>query len=262
MGTAIAVADIQVTVGDQVFDGLRKLHPIDRNVAIGFAGNVEAGFLAVEWLSSVVRSPARPVGPVSNVEDAVAEFSALAKNNYSLLGRSAQTGGCAVLVAGASFDERQMYGSRPFVAKMTAPVFDIEVIERGEWGSIGSGNGIAEYRAQLESVAGDKADALLTMEASFAGGYATMMAMSVVEAIAEMPRVRGISEHFHTCVLTAHGFRFGDSNRTIYSGGPPREIVLPPVASSWTELQLLLASHTGRAPAVAFAWIHALKLRP
>lgn len=253
MGTAIAVADIQVTVGDQVFDCLRKLYPIDRNVAIGFAGNVEAGFLAVEWLSSIVKSHARPGEPVSNLEDAVDEFSALAKNNYSSLGRSTQTGGCALLVGGASLDERQMYGSCPFVAKLTAPEFDIEVIERGEWGSVGSGNGIAEYRAQLESVTGDKADSLLTMETSFAGGYATLMAISVVEAIAEMPRVRGISEHFHTCVLTAHGFRFGDSKRTIYDGGPPREIALPPVASSWTELQRLLASHTGHAPTVAFA---------
>jgi len=53
-GTAISLADIQVTLNGETYDCLRKLYGIEQNVVAGFAGNVETGFTMLSHLQRVV----------------------------------------------------------------------------------------------------------------------------------------------------------------------------------------------------------------
>lgn len=52
LGSAVCVADIQITIGDETFDCLRKLYGLNQNVVAGFAGSVKVGFEPGADLSS------------------------------------------------------------------------------------------------------------------------------------------------------------------------------------------------------------------
>jgi hypothetical protein len=80
----------------------------------------------------------RPVTPLSSWAPNWIRFAQVPGAN--------QVQGSEILIAGASAVDSAMYGSRAQVARFASPDFNAEIVPRGEWGSIGSGSDVAQYR--------------------------------------------------------------------------------------------------------------------
>lgn len=63
LGSSVCLADVQVSIGSQTFDCLRKVYAIDRNLMAGFAGNVAVGFRMLVTLQQLVESTKSTPGP-------------------------------------------------------------------------------------------------------------------------------------------------------------------------------------------------------
>ena len=147
-----------------------------------------------------------------------------------------------------------MYGSEPSVARFRSPSFRCEVIGRGAWGSIGSGNQIDEYRQILEHHDDESIIEAVAMEENNPGGLAQAVFMSVMGDLENLPEVPGVSRHFHAGVATSHGYVFHTSDRTRFPAeGEPEATQMPPVARSWRQLKSLIAEQTGDSPTSAIA---------
>jgi hypothetical protein len=254
LGSSICVADIQVTVGTDTFDCLRKLYGLDQNVMAGFAGNVHTGFAMLARLQRLIDDEKNSPSAPADIQAIVDRFPDAARGLFEGLDDHGRRGGSAVLVAGAEPARDRLYGSRPRAARFKSPDFAAQEIPHREWASIGSGAEIAAYQAELEKLTGDEADGLLTMEAGRPGGHAHTMAMFVVMSVGDMPGVRGISKHFHVGLVFADGWHLTRSDRDFFPApGPPQQIRMPPVAESWAELERILAPHLSHALTVAVA---------
>ena len=251
LGSAICVADIQVTLQDgRAFDCVQKLHELDRNVLAGFAGDVLTGFAMLVSLNRYLLGQDAPI----EIERVFDTFQAISRNVFAQVPGANQAQGSEILIAGASAVDSAMYGSRAQVARFASPDFNAEIVPRGEWGSIGSGSDVAQYRTELEAVTGDDVRALMPLEANSPGGFANAMVITIVDNVFHMPAVSGISKHFHVGVVFAHGCNIRTSNRTYFpTDGPPQHIEMPEVARTWAELQGLLERQLGRAITVARA---------
>lgn len=110
-----------------------------KNVVAGFAGNVQVGFSMLAALQQVVREVSAEQGKPANIGAVLERFSPFAAKAWGDLDGSLQKGGCAILLAGASPIPDRIYSGDPVVARLGAPVFDVELVPRGTWASIGSG---------------------------------------------------------------------------------------------------------------------------
>lgn len=103
-GTAICVADIQVTIGDgeerEVIDCLQKVYPLAQNVVAGFAGNVQVGFSMLAALQEAVQEVVGEYGEPANFDRVLERFSPFATRVWGGLGAHLRKGGCELLVAG------------------------------------------------------------------------------------------------------------------------------------------------------------------
>ena len=80
------------------------------------------------------------------------------------------------------------------------------------------------------------------------------MATFVIQSVANLPSVSGISKHFHVGVVFAGGWQLTSSNRDFFPpDGSPQQIRMPPVAESWRALENLLAPYLSHALTVAIA---------
>ncbi|MGH8586195.1 MAG: hypothetical protein ACREWE_08460 [Gammaproteobacteria bacterium] len=250
LGSAISVADIQVTVNDDTIDCLRKLYALDHNVLGGFAGDVLAGFTILASLQRYLHGH-EDVLEMSQVYEAL---STLAKDEFSRLDARNQAGGSEILLAGASTVKEAVYGSRADVGRFVYPDFEPEIVPRGEWASIGSGSDVESYRRELQAVPGDEARGLMPLEANSPGGFANAMTISIIDNVFNMPPVDGVSKHFHVGTVFAHGCTIRRSDRTYFPGdGPPQRVAMPEVADSWPALTRLLERLMGRAVGAAQA---------
>lgn len=257
-GTAICVADIQVTFGEgeerEMIDCLQKVYPLEQNLVAGFAGNVQVCFSMLAALQEAVREVADEYGEPADFDRVLERFSPFAARAWGGLGPHLQEGGCELLVAGASLAPQTLYNSHPRVVRMRAPAFEVEEIPRGTWGSIGSGTDVAGYRAELERLSSGDNSGALQMEVGRPGGFAHTMFTSVLFEVFEMQAEEGISKHFHYVTVTANGYEGGTSNREFFpADGPAQKIAMPPVATNWGELQEILKQRNGLAPAWARA---------
>lgn len=236
------MADIQVTVGDKTFDCLRKLYPLDQNVLAGFAGNVETGFAMLERLHQLIVSTKQAPGDPADIEAVFRLFPRAARELFADLDDRGREGGSALLIAAGEPADNTIYGSAARVACFQGPAFAAQEIPHQQWGSIGSGSDIPAYLAELEKLTSDEARELVKMEVGMIGGHASIMASTIIREIGEMPRVPGISMHFHVGTVVTGGWRLTKSDRDYFPGdAPPVQIRMPPVAESWQELQDLLA---------------------
>lgn len=254
-GTAICVGDIQVTLtnGEQI-DCLRKVYPLDQNVAAGFAGNVQVGFSMLAALQDLARENAAEGGRPADVRAVITSFSSFAAKAWVALDEKHREGGCEILVAGASPKPNRVYGGEPVVARLRAPAFSVEEFPRGKWASIGSGTEVAVYRAELEKLSSGGGDEAIPMEANWPGGFAHTMFLGILFKVFETPDHPGISKHLHYITATAGGCKEGTSDRDFYPpDAPMQSIEMPEVATNWSELVALVEQRTGSAPAWAQA---------
>jgi hypothetical protein len=248
LGSGLCVADVQVTTGDgELFDCLRKLYLMDRNLIAGFAGDVAAGFGMLTALHHLMRKQKRPGDDVADVRRIFQDFPTVAGRAFSALPPLNREAGSQVLIVGANHAPDALYGSRPVAARFLAPDFSCDEIGPGEWGSIGSGAEIEDYCQELEVLTSDEGRKLMQLEANSPGGYAKVMSFSVVQAIRRMPSVPGISRHFHTGVVFANGSEIGTSDATWYDGAGAHDVRMPEVADSFASMQALLTRLRGTA---------------
>jgi hypothetical protein len=255
LGSSVCLADIQVTVGTETFDCLRKLYRLDRNLMAGFAGNVATGFAMLAVLQRLVHITKSDANARANIQAIFEYFPEAARGLFARFDDEGRYGGSAVLVAGAEPAANFIYGSRSRAARFQSRTdFVAQEIPHAEWASIGSGAGVAAYQAELEKVTGQEADGLLPLEGGRPGGYAESMAISVMQSVADLPRIPGISKHFHVGVVFAGDSVLATSNRDVYASiGPPEKIRMPPVATSLQELERILAPHVSHALTIAIA---------
>ena len=117
----------------------------------------------------------------------------------------------------------------PFAGSvLPKPGFAVKEIPHRKWGSIGSGSGIAAYKAELEKITGDEADGLIQMEVGRPGGHGQVMGQFLAMQVSELTPVPGISSHFHIGVVFADGWQMSTSDRDFFPpDGPPQQIRMP-----------------------------------
>ncbi len=197
LGISACVAVVQVTVGDETFDCLRKLYGLEANVLAGFAGNVKTGFPMLARLQQLTDVQKSSEEDPANISALFHEYPGVARDLFASLPAELQHGGSAVLIGAAEPAANTLYGCLSRGACFRSPEFAAEEIPHREWDSIGSGSGIAAYKAELEKITSDEADGLLQMEVGRPGGHAEMMAQFLTMQVSELPPVPGISTHFH-----------------------------------------------------------------
>jgi hypothetical protein len=241
VGSAVLVGDVQVTLRDgRTIDCLQKVYALDQNVLGGFAGDVYAGFALLASLQRFLHEEADAV-PIERVFEWLPR---LARETFARLDAQHQSGS-AVMVAGASPNERALYGSRARLARFTYPDFDADEIPTNEWAAIGSGSEVEAYREELQTAMGEEARDLLVMESNNPGGFANTLTITIIMNVFDMPAVPGIAKHFHIGTVFADRCWIRRSDRELFVEGPPQQIRMPPVATSWPELLAVLEQKLG-----------------
>lgn len=250
LGSGLCVADIQVTVGQQTADCLRKIYSLAPNLIVGFAGNVAAGFQMLGTIEGALGR--RPNGTV-DIDRVLESIPEAAERAYLAMPDDHRLGGCALLVVGADRANDALYGSRPVVARFAHPHFRCEPVALGQWVSIGSGAHVEDYRRELEALTSDEARQLMVLESSAPGLYPKVMSYFVVQAVRGMASVPGISQHFHTGVVFAHGSEIGTSDTTHYDDAGQHAVQMPAVAETWDGLMALLQDNHNLSSGTAVA---------
>lgn len=254
-GMALCVADIQVTLRDErQVDCLQKLYPMHQNVLAGFAGDVQIGFSLLEALARELPAYPSDEPPAVTVSELISSFPRRAREVFSSAPAANRSQGSELLIAGATPSPDRVYGGEPEVACLRGPKFIPEPVERGEWGWIGSGSAVPVYREKLEAYTSDAAREAMTMEGGWIGGFGTVIFVGLTSELRDLPPVPGVSQHFHACLVTASGFEGRSTDRTDFPPtGPPTQVKMPKVATSWSELQAVLANARVGSPILARA---------
>jgi hypothetical protein len=158
LGMALCVADIQVTLRDgRQVDCLQKVYPMHQNVLAGFAGDVQIGFALLKALDRELPAYPSDEPAAIAVSELIEGFPERARDVFNSAPAVNRSQGSELLIAGATPAPNTIYGGKPVVACLRGPGFVPEPIDRGEWGSIGSGSDVAAYREKLEGYTSDAA---------------------------------------------------------------------------------------------------------
>lgn len=245
----VLLADVRVSFIDPTsmrvvdeIDGIQKVHRVAPNLAIAFAGSVEAGFLLANdltnWLSGLEEGHAWSPARVAT------EWSGRLKYVWGRLPQDIRNGGCELLLVGA------FPGSHPPFAysdafRFRAPDFDMELLPRGKASSIGSGSDVAVYVEMIESFGEDLSQLSEFSLLPFPGGPAGPMSVVLGELIRDHPGA-GVSSQFVLCLV-------GTAETSIHTVESPRpELATPPLATTLEEFHALCAER-GVSAAIAVA---------
>jgi hypothetical protein len=136
--------------------------------------------------------------------------------------------------------------ARPTIAILRAPTFEPQILKMNSIESIGSGRGIDLYREEIERLMSDRK--LQLSEAGMAGGFGTTLMLFLRGTLEKHPD-RFVSPHVHVCLVRRGQISLHKSDYTVFEGGPPREVRMPPVARSWQEFQARCQHHGADAGA-------------
>lgn len=223
-------------------DGLQKVHRVAANLAVAFAGSVEAGLLIAEdlkhWLSAI---PADHVWSPARIAQA---WPRRLRHAWGHLPADVTAGALELLLVGAfPGDTGPFVHSDGFVFR--SPRFALERIARGRATSIGSGSDLAEYRAMLETFADEWPELSQFVIQGFPGGPAGPMSVVLGELIQKTP-ARGVSSQLVFCLVAVR-------ETAIYTVDSPRpELSTPPLIATVAEWRDFCSS-IGRASASAIA---------
>lgn len=200
-GYGIGISDIRVTFADgRERDCLRKIYPVGRFIAAGFAGSVKIGFAMIERLTELLHSSDESGAwePLAVAEwwpsDAREVFGRFPEDECRLQSQ-------IMLV---SVDPTQHVGNpswpRSYVHVFTSPNFDAVVAKPREVLAIGCGAAVQPCRNAVERLSCDS-DAMFEMmkgEQGVQGGMATLLGWHLTSILKET-QPRGISSHLHYC---------------------------------------------------------------
>jgi hypothetical protein len=244
LSRGILIGDVRVTLVDRVtgrslreFEGVQKVYPVAANMAMGFAGNIDAGLTLV---GDLTRNVAHVV-PEGHAFDQPSRFLFAWRRRArwawrEVFDETLRAGGCSLLWIGALPHDGGPF--QPTVGYvLRAPGFEPERIAPRTAEAIGSGAHIREYAAELVRL-GEEWFELAQFEVAGlneGGGVLIPMATIISELIEErLPS--GISPHLHLCSV-----RFGEvsigTNDVRGFGRPDR--TMPLVAETYAQWQAM-----------------------
>jgi len=234
---AVLLADVRVTWVDersgqivQTVDGVLKVHPVARNLAVAFAGSVVAGFMFVH---AVARSLA-PAGPDYLWSPAwVAwRWHRRLRRAWRELPSDVRAGGCELLLVGSWPSSTHPAFAHSDAYRLVAPNFELSRLPRGRASAIGSGTGVQPYVEMLDSFADDWHELVQFSIQPFPGGPAGPMSAVLGQLVADHPDPT-VSTQFVFCLVTA-------SKTSIHTVTSPQPgLSTPPLARTLSEFERL-----------------------
>ena len=236
------IADIRITIGARTIEGILKIHQVGRWLAVGFAGNVEAGFMMVDdlrhYLSEVPDEAMVRPGFITW------HWARRVRYAYRRLPERLRRGGCELLLVGASPPEKSPFSiTHGYILR--APEFGLEIIPPQKARSIGSGSKVPEYVAALEGLFATRRDAfeIMQFETHRTGGSLWALSMSVSDAI-EQKREASVSEHLVLCFVRAGEVLWTNNDREVLTPGTAiASRTMPPIATNLADFRVLAGEH-------------------
>ena len=241
-GYSVGLSDIRVSFPDgSEGDCLRKIYPVGRFLAAGFAGSVAIGFDMVRTLTRLLHNPNKGEAWIPEAvaqwwpSDAISVFE-----RYSDTERSR---GSQLMLFGVhpTEDNGEPAGwPKSSVYRFSDPHFQPEESQGIEVVSIGSGSQVASYKEVLRELSDGGENFQFVMMGS--KGIATRLAISLTAALQAKPQP-GISPHLHLCVVTRGDIELGTNDHDEFdSDGSPKPFRMPQVATSYEEIVKLCQS--------------------
>ncbi len=244
-GNSLGISDVRGTLpppDGRSFDCVQKIHAVGPFLALGFAGSVVIGFAMVERLRSLLVCDR---GTAWIPTDVAAWWPEEARKVFGAFDSSIRAGGSQLMLFSVHPTENR--GDSPwaksYVHVFEAPTFEPQVTTIPRPVSIGSGSQIVPFQAALKEIASDTEDSLFTLMKVEAMVSPSAMAGVLGEQLRRLIDVEnpgGISPHLHLCVVTRGNIIIGPNNSESYGTvtSPGRtSFTMPPVATSWLELQ-------------------------
>jgi hypothetical protein len=232
----VLLADVRVSFVDPTtndivgeFDGVQKVHRVADNLAVAFAGSVEAGFLLAGDLQQSLTN-IKP-GWVWSPAQVATSWSRRLRWRWSELPAGVRAGGSELLLVGA-FPSAHPPFCHSDAYRFQAPRFELERLRRGHATSIGSGSEVAPYITMLESFADDWGQLAQFSLQPFPAGPGAPMSVLLGELIRETP-APGVSSQLIVCFV-------GSTETSVFTlESPLPGISTPQVASTVEEFRQL-----------------------
>jgi hypothetical protein len=258
----VLVGDVRITIRDpsgrrpdREIEGVQKIHQIDHNIVVGFAGNIDAGFGMVMNMARSI-SLSIPKGTLlTEPSKFLFKWARRARHAWAhSVPASEKEGGCALLAIVAPRPPSDT-PSRPTKGwTMRSPDFQPERIAPRTAGSIGSGAHVPAYAAELERL-GEEFFNLSTFEIqAFEGmGGPLTPIMAVLSETIEQHEAPGVSPHLVACSV-----RWGDirwtTNDQVLLRDDGNQVVrqMPPIVQTLQQWRQFKRSH-GLADLLALA---------
>jgi hypothetical protein len=246
----ITLRDRQGRVPDREIEGVRKIHEISPNIAMGFAGNVDTGFKMVGDLRATVAASIPPNTMLTEPSRFLLKWARRTRHAWRLLDAAERVGGCELVAIAALPPVGPTTPTAGWILR--APQFEPERILHRRAASIGSGAHVNEYASGLERIEDDFPGLLAFVVSGFAGIGGPLLPLAVViSEVIEGHEAPGISPHLIICSV-----RFGavELSTNDVQGMSPNATsrTMPPIAHTFSDWQVFKADH-GLADAVAVA---------
>lgn len=241
--------------------------PVGQFIAAGFAGSVRIGFAMVETLQQLLYTgdSSRAWDPIA-VSEWWPEDARRVFGQFSVEEQALQTH--LMLISTHPTEPTDTPWPRAFVHLFRSPDFLPGPIAVHKLGAIGSGNGIAQCKAEIERLSNDH-DAMFSIEKGeqgVHGGMGTRLGFNLT-TILKRVQPNGVSSHLHYCwvyrgeiIIKANdhaskgawtAFESGSGYGRHRSDNPPPAtsnqndegwsvFAMPTIASSWDQLVSLI----------------------
>jgi hypothetical protein len=234
-GWAVGLSDIRVTFSDDSeLDCLRKIYPVGRFIAAGFAGSVAIGFAMIQRLTELLYNPDERLAWIPS--EVAKWWQHDAQEIFNSFNDLEKSRGSQIILLGVHPSENM--GDLPrassHVYTFTWPDFEPTLANLNEVVSIGSGASVTPYRELLEQISMD--ESIEQLETRHFGGMTDGLMTIITDRIQQNP-TPGISPHMHVCLVSSGQVQFRKNDRRYINRPDLRDFVMPNVASSWDELE-------------------------
>jgi len=244
-GWAVGLSDIRVTFSDgSEQDCLRKIYPVGRFIAAGFAGSVRIGFGMIQKLAELLRNPDEKLAWIPS--EVAAWWQHDAQEVFNSFDNLERDGGCQIILLGAHPSENagDVPWARTQVYTFTWPDFEPVLANPNEVVSIGSGASVAQYQELLEQIPMD--ESIEQLEAMHFGGMTDGLMMIITDRIQQIP-TPGISPHLHVCLVSRGQVQIRKNDRRYINRPDLQDFIMPDVATSWDEFEQIAFAHGATA---------------
>jgi hypothetical protein len=234
-GWSVGLSDIRVTFSDgSELDCLRKIYPVGRFIAAGFAGSVAIGFGMVRRLSQLLHNPNENVAWIP--PEVARWWQQDAREVFNSFDECEQRLGSQIMLLAVHPNENvgDAPWARSYVYTFSWPNFDPILASPRDVVSIGSGASVGPYRDLLREISVD--DSLLQLEAGHFGGMTDGIMMSISRRVQDTP-TPGISPHMHVCLVSRGNIQIRQNDRRWINRPDLQDFIMPNVASSRLELE-------------------------